>query len=93
MYKNKRLKSDFGTWGTYQAVWGICMAFSRLKDKYMKQCDTVNKTTDSFTHYFSTVEVLATTKISMYRDTSVICLNDHFASHVDMDTNHKHLQV
>lgn len=35
----------FGNQGTYQAVWGICTAFS------MKQCDTVNKTTDSFTHY------------------------------------------
>lgn len=40
-----------------QALWGICAAFSRLKDKCMKQYDTVNETTDSFIHYLSSVKV------------------------------------
>lgn len=50
-----------GPWGNYQAVEGICAAFSRLEGKSIKQYDTVNMTTgESFTHYFRAVKVCVT---------------------------------
>lgn len=55
MYKNNQLKSGFGNWGAYQAVWGNCTAWCGLKDQSMKQYDTVNKTAHSFAQYVSKV--------------------------------------
>lgn len=86
MYK-KKLKSGFGNRGTYEAVWGICTALSRLKDKSMKHLyDTVNKTPS----LIISVQWSNYEGINVQRHLSNL---SEWPSHVDMDTNHKHLQA
>lgn len=82
MYKNKQLKSGFGHLSS--CVRHLHSIQCGLKDTYMKQYDTVNKTTDSF---FQDNGGLSNNK-DVKRETSVMYFDDHFTITYRYNSHH-----